>query len=75
MPDVMSGYRTPPDSSRGRPLLDPRTVPADVHAVAMDLTGNYPVNIRWSDGHATGIYTWRDLRERCRCAQCTRRAV
>lgn len=59
----------------GRPLLDPRTVPADVHAVAMDLTGNYAVNIRWSDGHATGIYTWRDLRERCRCAQCTQRAM
>jgi ATP-binding protein involved in chromosome partitioning len=59
----------------GRPLLDPRTVPADVQAVAVDLVGNYAINIMWSDGHATGIFTYRDLRERCGCAQCTSRAV
>jgi DUF971 family protein len=25
--------------------------------------GNYAVQIHWSDGHSTGIYTWEALRD------------
>lgn len=56
----------------GRPLLDPKTVPADVVATAFELIGNYAVGITWSDGHATGIHSWRTLRENCPCASCNR---
>ncbi|HQW67097.1 MAG TPA: DUF971 domain-containing protein [Gemmatimonadales bacterium] len=54
----------------GRPLLDPASVPLDVAADALELVGGYGLRVRWSDGHSTGIYTFRFLRERCPCARC-----
>lgn len=32
-------------------------------AVGIDPVGNYAVRIRFSDGHETGIYSWKYLRE------------
>ena len=32
-------------------------------AVDAELVGNYAIRITFSDGHATGIYSWRYLRE------------
>jgi DUF971 family protein len=32
--------------------------------------GHYAVRFQWSDGHATGIYSYRHLREICPCAAC-----
>jgi len=46
----------------GRKLLDPATIPDDIHAVSIQPVGNYAVQIEWSDGHATGLYTWATLR-------------
>ncbi len=51
------------DEMTGRPLLNPATVPRDVHPVRMELVGNYAVRIDWSDGHNTGLYTWERLAE------------
>jgi ATP-binding protein involved in chromosome partitioning len=49
----------------GRPLLDPKTIPTDIRPVSVALVGAYGVRIQWSDGHATGIYTFERLyRER-----------
>ncbi len=31
--------------------------------VNAELVGNYAINFSFSDGHATGIYTWEYLRE------------
>ena len=45
----------------GRPLLDPVTVAADVHPLSVELVGAYGIRVRWSDGHATGIYTFAAL--------------
>jgi len=42
----------------GRPLLDPESVPADVAPTDIRAVGNYAISITWSDGHASGIYTW-----------------
>jgi len=50
------------DEWTGARLLDPAKVPDEVRAVAMEPVGNYAVQIRWSDGHETGLYTWRQLR-------------
>jgi DUF971 family protein len=47
----------------GRMILDPATVPDDVHADAVELVGGYGLRIRWSDAHATGIYTFAMLRQ------------
>ena len=54
----------------GQALLDPKTVPDAVRARAINLVGNYAVNIDWSDGHNSGIYNFRSLRESCPCDAC-----
>lgn len=54
----------------GRPMLDPVSVPADVRPVSLSLVGAYGLRIQWSDGHATGIYTFDQLRQACPCEQC-----
>ena len=38
-----------------------------------ELVGRYALNIAWSDGHSTGIYTFDYLRELCRCPECRQR--
>jgi len=54
----------------GRPLLDPAAVPADVYPVSLQLVGHYALQPVFSDGHATGIYTFEHLRALCPCPQC-----
>ena len=56
----------------GRPLLDPASVPDDVAPLKIDLVGAYAIRITWSDGHATGIYTYEHLRSLCPCERCGR---
>ena len=38
--------------------------------VKAELVGRYALNITWSDGHSTGIYTFDYLRELCPCPRC-----
>jgi ATP-binding protein involved in chromosome partitioning len=54
----------------GQVMVKPETIPADIHPNAMEPVGNYGLRIDWSDGHATGIYTWERLRALCGCASC-----
>jgi ATP-binding protein involved in chromosome partitioning len=56
----------------GKPLLDPASVPQDVAARSIGLVGNYAIRIDWSDGHATGIYTYELLAALCPCLDCRR---
>ena len=46
----------------GERLLNPASVPADIHVTDMNLVGNYGVGIHFSDGHTTGIYRFKNLR-------------
>ena len=46
----------------GERLLDPASVPEDIHVADMHLVGNYGVGIHFSDGHTTGIFRFRELR-------------
>ena len=32
--------------------------------------GNYAIDLRWNDGHSTGIYTFDYLRSLCPCSSC-----
>jgi len=34
------------------------------------VVGRYAVSIQWSDGHDSGIYSYRTLRELCPCETC-----
>lgn len=51
------------EEGTGRKLLDPTTIPADIRPEQILAVGNYAVQIHWSDGHSTGIYSWQTLRE------------
>ena len=58
------------DEWTGEERLDDAAVPADVAPVRIHPVGRYAVQIDWSDGHETGIYPFRRLRELCRCDTC-----
>ncbi len=51
----------------GRPLLREDDIPADVRPVKISPVGRYAVQIAWTDGHDTGIYTFEHLRALCPC--------
>jgi DUF971 family protein len=53
------------EEGTGRKLLDPATIPADIRPTEVAAVGNYAIQITWSDGHSTGIYSWRTLRDAC----------
>ena len=57
----------------GVPLLDPARVPPDIRPVTVGLVGAYGLKVEWSDGHATGIYTFERLLQSCPCARCEER--
>jgi DUF971 family protein len=47
----------------GRKMLDAASIPDDIRPVGIDPVGNYAVQITWSDGHNSGLYTWDTLRK------------
>jgi DUF971 family protein len=47
------------------PMFKPRVTAQSAAAV-----GNYAIQIQYSDGHATGIYSFECLREICPCEAC-----
>ena len=53
------------DEWSGKPLLDPTEISEDVRVTSWNPTGHYGIGLSFSDGHATGIYTFRHLREIC----------
>lgn len=61
------------EETTGRKILDPRTVPDSVRARNIVAVGQYAIGIAWSDGHATGIFSFRTLREGCPCDACALR--
>ncbi len=46
----------------GRRLLDPASVPLDLRITRIWSVGNYALGMDFSDGHSTGIYTFKVLR-------------
>ena len=44
-------------------MIDPGSVPPDLTQSDLAMVGNYAVAMRFSDGHHTGIFTFRYLRE------------
>jgi DUF971 family protein len=56
-----------PGSSAVLPMFKPK-----VSARAATSVGNYAIQITFNDGHATGIYSYDQLRAICPCPQCAR---
>jgi len=51
-------------------ILDVNAVPLDIKILNIRPVGRYGLNVRFSDGHGTGIYKHVALREICECAKC-----
>jgi DUF971 family protein len=58
---------TSPAPSSVLPMFKPR-----VKAKSATAVGNYAVQIEFTDGHATGIFSFEHLREICPCEACAR---
>ena len=58
------------DNTRGADLL-PMFKPR-VTAKSATSVGNYAIQIQFSDGHSTGIYSFDALRELCPCEACAK---
>ncbi len=50
------------DEWTGKRLLNVTTIRPDVRPVSVTEVGRYAVQLGWSDGHQTGIYSWDLLR-------------
>jgi DUF971 family protein len=49
----------------GERVLKPETISEELTIADFNLVGRYALNFRWSDGHETGIYSFRYLRDLC----------
>ena len=58
------------DEWTGQILLKEDQIPSDIHPMDLQGVGRYGIRINWSDGHNTGIYTFKYLREICPCEIC-----
>ena len=50
------------EEGTGRKLLDTSSIPPDIRPLSVHGVGNYAIQIEWSDGHGSGIYSWTTLR-------------
>ena len=49
----------------GARMLQPREISDELQIADIQIVGRYALNFKWSDGHETGIYSFRLLREMC----------
>ena len=49
----------------GERMLRPESIPDTLVIADISLVGRYALNFKWSDGHETGIYSFRYLRSLC----------
>ncbi len=58
------------DENSGRKVLDTKKVPLDIQIKTHHTVGRYALAFHYSDGHSTGIYPHKKLRELCECELC-----
>ena len=58
------------DEWSGERPLRADSIPAGIRALGVKPVGRYGLQIDWSDGHSTGIYTFDRLRVLCECPAC-----
>jgi DUF971 family protein len=55
---------------RERSQPEPRRNPVDLELRDIRTVGNYAIELRWGDGHDSGIYDFAYLRSLCQCGVC-----
>lgn len=58
------------DEWSGKALLDRKKVSEHLEGTSVSLVGQYAIRVDFSDGHNTGIYAFKHLREICPCKVC-----
>jgi DUF971 family protein len=58
------------DEWTGESLINREAIPEGIHPAEISPVGNYAIQIVWSDGHSTGIYSFDLLRKICPCEKC-----
>ena len=58
------------DELTGEKTLSSNSIPKDIRIRQYEYVGNYALRIQWSDGHDTGLYTFKSLRNMCSCSVC-----
>ena len=51
------------DEMTGKRIVTETLLPILVYPTKVEPVGRYAIQITWSDGHSTGIYTWERLYE------------
>jgi Mrp family chromosome partitioning ATPase/DUF971 family protein len=51
------------DEMTRAPLLDPKSIPMDIHAEKVGIIGNYAIMVDWSDGHNTGFFPYSVIKD------------
>jgi ATP-binding protein involved in chromosome partitioning len=51
-------------------ILKDEMIPLDIKPKKLETVGRYALQIDWSDGHSTGIFTFEQLRSQCECESC-----
>jgi DUF971 family protein len=51
------------DEWTGERIIREESIPVDIKLAAMEPVGTYAVQLAWSDGHSSGLYTWESLRQ------------
>lgn len=49
------------DEWSGERIVEEKNIPKNIIPIKSHFVGNYGLQIDWSDGHKTGIYTWKLL--------------
>ena len=49
----------------GQRTLKPESIAQGIEIADLTIVGRYALNFRWSDGHETGIYSFKYLRDLC----------
>jgi len=62
-PPQQTNYSAP--QANPFPMFKPALKMLDVVPV-----GNYALQLKWNDGHQSGIYSWEYLRSICPCGEC-----
>lgn len=58
------------DEMTGMRIVLPIHIPDNLEFRKINLVGQYALQVDWSDGHRTGIYSFEYLRELCPCPAC-----
>jgi len=51
------------DEWTGERILRAESIRADLKLEGMEPIGTYAVQLAWSDGHSSGLFTWETLRQ------------